>query len=62
MFNRDKSVGNTTQTLQRMYEETMARMQKIRGAGYNVPIWGASLENSCAKIQVLKMKLVRTSV
>ena len=39
--NRGKPIGNTTETYDRRYEETMARLQKIRYAGYNVvSIWG----------------------
>jgi G:T-mismatch repair DNA endonuclease (very short patch repair protein) len=40
MPNRLKPIGNTDETLLGKYEETMARLQKIRDAGYNVPIWG----------------------
>ena len=41
MPNRDKPIGKTKETLANRYEETMARLQKIRDAGYNViSIWG----------------------
>jgi len=41
MPNRHKPIGNTDETLQNRYEETMARLQKIKDAGYNVvSIWG----------------------
>jgi G:T-mismatch repair DNA endonuclease (very short patch repair protein) len=41
MPNRHKSIGNTEETLLSRYEETMARLQKIRDAGYNVvSMWG----------------------
>jgi hypothetical protein len=45
MPNRDKPIGNTKERLANRYEETMARLQKIRDAGYNVSILGVSLEN-----------------
>ena len=41
MPNRDKPIGKTQETLVNRYEETMARLQKIRHAGHNViSIWG----------------------
>jgi hypothetical protein len=41
MPNRHKSIGNNEETLQNRYEETMARLQKIKNAGYQVvSIWG----------------------
>jgi hypothetical protein len=41
MPNRHKSTGNTEETLQNRYEEIMARLQKIKNAGYQVlSIWG----------------------
>jgi len=40
MPNRHTPIGKTTETLQGRYEETMARLQKIKAAGYNVSIWG----------------------
>jgi G:T-mismatch repair DNA endonuclease (very short patch repair protein) len=41
MPNRHKSIGNTEEPLQNRYEETMARLQKIKNAGYQVfSIWG----------------------
>ena len=40
MPNRHKPIGNTG-TLENRYEETMARLQKIKDAGYTVvSIWG----------------------
>ena len=36
MPNWDKPIGKTKETLANRYEETMARLQKIRDAGYNV--------------------------
>jgi len=36
MPNRHKSTGNTDETLLSRYEETQARLQKIRDAGYTV--------------------------
>ena len=41
MPNRHKPIGNTEETLENRYEETMARLQKIKDAGYTVvSIWG----------------------
>jgi G:T-mismatch repair DNA endonuclease (very short patch repair protein) len=41
MPNRHTSIGSTNETLQNRYEETMARLQRIKYAGYNiVSIWG----------------------
>ena len=61
MHNRHKPIGNIEEILLSRYEETTARLKKIQNAGYKVvSIWGASLENCCAKIQALKMNLVRT--
>ena len=58
--NRHKPIGNTEEILLSRYEET-AGLKKIENAGYKVvSIWGVSLGNCCAKIQALKMYLVRT--
>jgi len=41
MPNQHKPIGNTDETLQNKYEQTMARLQKIKDAGYNVvSMWG----------------------
>jgi hypothetical protein len=40
MPNWDKPISNTKETLANRYEGTMARLQKIRNADYNVSIWG----------------------
>jgi hypothetical protein len=41
MPNRHSPIGNTNKTLQNRYEETRARLQEIKDAGYNVvSIWG----------------------
>jgi len=41
MPNRQTPIGKTTETLQGRYEETMARLQNIKDAGYKVvSIWG----------------------
>jgi len=41
MPKRHKPIRKTDETLQNRYEETMARLQKIKDAGYNVvSIWG----------------------
>jgi hypothetical protein len=51
MPNRHEFIGNTGETLLSRYEETMARLQKIRDAGYkDISICGLSLRNYCAKI------------
>ena len=43
---RHKLIGNTEETLENMYEETMARLQKIKDAGYTVvSIWGCEFRN-----------------
>ena len=48
MPNRHKPIGKTDETLLNRYEETQARLQKIRDAAYKViSIWGLSLENTC---------------
>jgi len=45
MPNRHKPIGNTDETLRNRYEETMARLKKIKDAGYNVvSIWGCEFE------------------
>ena len=45
MPNRHKLIGNTDETLLSRYEETMARLQKIRDAGYKVvSIWGCEFK------------------
>jgi len=36
MLNRRKPFGNTEETLLNRHEETQARLQRIRDAGYNV--------------------------
>jgi hypothetical protein len=42
-------------------QETMARLQKIKDAGYTVvSIWGVSLENYCVTLLALKMNFART--
>jgi G:T-mismatch repair DNA endonuclease (very short patch repair protein) len=41
MPNRHTHIGKTNETLLGRYEETMARLQRIRDAGYTViSIWG----------------------
>jgi G:T-mismatch repair DNA endonuclease (very short patch repair protein) len=40
MPNRHKPIGDTDEALLNRYEETMARLQKIKNAGYKVvSIW-----------------------
>jgi G:T-mismatch repair DNA endonuclease (very short patch repair protein) len=40
MANRHSPIGNTNETLQNRYEETMARLEKIKNAGYKiVSVW-----------------------
>jgi len=36
MHNRHKPIGNTEEILENRYEVTMARLQKIKDAGYTV--------------------------
>jgi esterase/lipase len=60
MANRHKPFGNTEET-QNRYEETKARLQKMKDAGYTVVlIWGVSLENYCVTLLALKMNFART--
>jgi G:T-mismatch repair DNA endonuclease (very short patch repair protein) len=50
MPNRHKPIGNTEETLLSRYEETMARLQKIRDAGYNVVwMWGCEFRKLTRK-------------
>ena len=58
MPNRHKPISNTDETLQNRYEETMARLQKIKEAV--VSIWGVSLENNCVTLLALKMNFPDT--
>jgi hypothetical protein len=45
MPNRHAPIGSTNETLQNRYEETIARLQKIKNAGYNVvSVWGCEFE------------------
>jgi hypothetical protein len=61
MPNRHKPIGNTEETLESRYEKTMARLQKIKDAGYTVvSAWGANLENNCATLLALKMNFACT--
>ena len=47
MPNRHKPIGNTDETLQKKYEETQARLQQIKDAGYNVvSIWGSGFRKA----------------
>ena len=58
MTNRHKRVGKTTETLQGRYEETMARLQKIKDAGYKVvSIWGREFRKQLLQIPGLKKEL-----
>ena len=58
MPNRGKPIGNTTETYDRRYEETMERLQKIRYAGYNVvSIWGKSFRKYLPENPVLGNEL-----
>jgi hypothetical protein len=46
MPNRDRPIGKTIETLQGRYEETMARLQRIKDAGYTVvSIWECEFRN-----------------
>jgi len=61
MPNRHKSIGKTNEILQGRYEETMARLQKMKDAGSKVvSIWGVSLENGYSKTKALKRNLAST--
>jgi len=63
MPNRRKPIGKTEVTLEKRYEETKARLQKIEKAGYMVvSIWGVCLENVLVKILAFKIHFVRKTM
>jgi hypothetical protein len=54
----DKLIGNTEKTLEDRYEETMARLQKIKDVGYNVvSIWGCEFRKLLRKTPGLENEL-----
>jgi uncharacterized protein (DUF302 family) len=58
MSNRDKPIGKTTETLANRYEETMARLQKIKDAGYTVvSIWGCEYRKIISEYRGLENEL-----
>ena len=60
MPNRHTPIGKMTETLQGRYEDTMARQQKIKDAGYNVSMWGCEFKNCYSKIQASNKNLAPT--
>ena len=58
MPNRHKPIGDTNETLLNRYEETMARLQKIRNAGYKVvSIWGCEFKKLLSETPGLENEL-----
>jgi G:T-mismatch repair DNA endonuclease (very short patch repair protein) len=58
MPNRHKPTGNTEETLENRYEETMARMQKIKAAGYTVvSTWGCEFRKMLGDIPGLQNEI-----
>jgi hypothetical protein len=58
MPNRHKSIVNSEETLQKRYEETMARLQKMKDAGYQVvSIWGCGCRKLLQKTPGLENEL-----
>ena len=55
--NRHKPISNCNEILLSRYEETMARLQKIRDAGYNVSIWGREFRKLLWAIPDLEKEL-----
>jgi len=56
--NRHKPTANTDETLQNRYEETMARLQKLKDAGYNVVlIWGCEFRKLLRDTHALGIEL-----
>jgi len=60
MPNRHKPIGNTKETLENSYEETMARLQKSKTLVTLFRYGGVSLENYCVTLLVWKMNFART--
>ena len=62
MINRLKPIGKTTETLQGRYEESMARLQKIKDAGYKVvSVWGCEFRKLLLQNPGLEKELVSHS-
>ena len=58
MPNRQKSIGNTEETLLSRYEETHARLKKIEDAGYkDVLTWGCEFRKVLREIPDLQIEL-----
>ena len=61
MPNRHKPIGKTIEILQGRYEETMARLQKIKDAGYKVVSnWGCEFRKLLLQNPGLEQNLART--
>jgi len=61
MRNRYKPIGNTKKTLDNRYVEPMARLQKIKDAGYTVvSIWVSEFRKYCVTLLALKMNFAGT--
>jgi len=67
MLNRDKPICNTTEKSLSRYEETVARLRKIKDAGYNVvSVWGCEFrkllrENSGLENELCSPPYFKTS-
>ena len=60
MPNRHKPIGITTETLQGRYEDSMARLQKIKNTGYKVvSIWGCEVRKLLLQNPGLEKNLAR---
>jgi hypothetical protein len=58
-----KLIGDSKETLHNKCDETMARLQKIKDADYQVvSMWWCSLENICVTFLALKMNSVHSSM
>jgi hypothetical protein len=58
MPNRDKPIGKSKETLTNRYEETMARLQKIKDAVYTVvSIWGCGFRKRLSENPGLENEL-----
>jgi G:T-mismatch repair DNA endonuclease (very short patch repair protein) len=61
MPNRHKHIGNTEETLENRYEETMARLQKIKDSGYTVvSIWVCEFRQQLSDTPGLEKNFART--
>jgi hypothetical protein len=58
MHNRHKLIGKPDETLLSWYEETIARLQKIKDGGYNVVfIWGCEFRKLLSDNPALENEL-----